>query len=320
MAFHDAEQNKAMLRPMELKSVDGRATLAEDAVVLTFDSKLGVTAKKEVSPRVIPFKHVREVDFAAPIVWKPGHLRIITHADQERKNPALDTYAVQLGAGRRLKEAQEFVELLQAAVAAVECEEPEPSTEVVKTAPTFKDVIRNAQEAGNAYSELKKNTGMFRGLVLSGRTLSKGNQSWPASECEIVIDSGANVSARVTGTRVAAGAILAGPAGALLGSIAKKDRSAIYMTVITPDDMFLEKVSGLDEAKAREFATKVKRAGMLQSREDEKAAADEANRHTAAVPAPPPRGVPAGWYPRGDVQEYWDGSAWTGNTAPLVHD
>jgi hypothetical protein len=309
-----------MLRPMEFKSIEGRVTLAEDAVVLTFDSKIAMAAKKEVSPRVIPLHHVREVDFAAPTVWKPGHLRIIMRADQERMNPTYDTYAVQLGAGRRLKEAQEFVELLLAAVAAVEYEEPEPSTEVVKTTPTFKDLVRNAQEAGNAYSELRKSTGMFRGLVLSGRTLSKGNRSWPASECEIVIDSGANVSARVTGTRVAAGAILAGPAGALIGSIAKKDRSAIYMTVITPDDMFLEKVSGLDEAKARDFATKVKRAGMLQSREEEKAAEDEANRQLASVPAPPPHGVPAGWYPRGDVQEYWDGSAWTGNTAPLVQD
>lgn len=305
---------------MELKSIEGRATLAEEAVVLTFDSKIAMATKKEVSPRVIPLNHVREVDFAAPTVWKPGYLRIIMRADQERINPTYDTYAVQLGAGRRLKEAQDFVDRLQAAVDAVGYEEPEPSTEVVKAPPTFKDLVREAQEAGNAYSDMKKSTGLFRGLILSGRTLSKGNRSWPASDCEIVIETGANVSARVTGTRVAAGALLAGTAGALIGSIAKKDRSAVYMTVITPDDMFLEKVSGLDEAKARDFAMKVKRAGMLQSREEEKAAKDEADRQLSSVPAPPPHGVPAGWYPRGDVQEYWDGSAWTGNTAPLVQD
>ena len=38
-----------------------------------------------------------------------------------------------------------------------------------------------------------------------------------------------------------------------------------------------------------------------------------------AVPsAPPPPAVPAGWYPAGDVQRYWDGAAWTEHTAPLA--
>lgn len=40
----------------------------------------------------------------------------------------------------------------------------------------------------------------------------------------------------------------------------------------------------------------------------------------ASAPAapPPPPAVPAGWYPAGDVQRYWDGSAWTDHTAPLA--
>ncbi len=306
---------------MDLKSIEGRATLADDTVTLTFDNKMvAMPAKKEVSPRVIPLNHVREVDFVAPTVWKPGYLRIIMRADQARVNPVHDTYTVQLGAGRRLKEAQEFVAQLQDAVDAVEYEAPEPSTEVVQAQnpASFKDLMKGAQDAGDAYNDFKKSTGTFRGLTLSGRTLSKGRKSWPASECEIVIDTGANVSSRVTGTRVAAGALLAGTTGALIGAIAKKDRSAVYMTVITPDDMFLEKVSGLDEVKAREFAMKVKRAGMLQSRETAEAAKDDADRQAASLPAPPPPGVPAGWYPRGDVQEYWDGSVWTGHTAPLT--
>lgn len=28
--------------------------------------------------------------------------------------------------------------------------------------------------------------------------------------------------------------------------------------------------------------------------------------------------MPAGWYPNGDVQRYWDGSTWTDHTAPLA--
>lgn len=38
----------------------------------------------------------------------------------------------------------------------------------------------------------------------------------------------------------------------------------------------------------------------------------------AASTYPPPPAVPAGWYPAGDVQRYWDGSTWTEHTAPLV--
>jgi hypothetical protein len=33
---------------------------------------------------------------------------------------------------------------------------------------------------------------------------------------------------------------------------------------------------------------------------------------------PPPPAVPAGWYPHGDVQRWWDGTAWTDHTAPLT--
>lgn len=188
----------------------------------------------------------------------------------------------------------------------------------MKVPPTIPDLWREVQEAGAAVDDAKKSTGTFRGLTLSGRTLSKGRKSWPASECEVVIDTGANVSSRVTGTRVAAGALRAGKTGALIGAIAKKDRSAVYVTVTTPDDMFLEKVAGLDEVKVREFAVKVKRAGMLHLKEKAEAAKDDSYRQTASLPVPPPAGVPAGWHSRGDVQEYWDGSTWTGNTAPLV--
>lgn len=37
-----------------------------------------------------------------------------------------------------------------------------------------------------------------------------------------------------------------------------------------------------------------------------------------SAPPPPPPSIPAGWYPNGDVQRYWDGTAWTEHTAPLV--
>ncbi len=306
---------------MELKGTEGRATLADSFITLTFDNKLvALPAKKAVSPREIPLKHVLEVDFQAPTTWKPGYLRIIMREGQARVNPVHDTYTVQLGAGRRLKEAQEFIARLKTAVEGVEYETPEPSTEAVQeqNPVSFKDVVREFREAGSALDDARRSNVSFRGFRLAGRTLSKGSKSWPASECEVVIDVGANVSARVTGTRVAAGALLAGTTGALIGSIAKKDRSAIYLTVITPDDIFIEKVAGLDEEKARDFATKIKRAGMLQQKEVAQLVNDKEEPSTSSTPMPPPPGVPAGWYPNGDVQRYWDGTGWTEHTAPLA--
>ncbi|WP_454810599.1 DUF2510 domain-containing protein [Paenarthrobacter nitroguajacolicus] len=306
---------------MELKSVEGRATLTDSVVTLTFDNKLvALPAKRAVSPREISLRHVLEVDFLAPTTWKPGYLRIIMREGQARVNPVHDTYTVQLGAGRRLKEAQEFVAQLKAAVDAVQYETPEPSTEAVQeqNPVSFKDVVSEFREAGSALDDFRKSNVAFRGFRLAGRTLHKGNKSWPSSECEVVIDVGANVSARVTGTRIAAGALLGGTTGALIGSIAKKDRSALYLTVITPDDMFIERVAGLDEKKARDFAMKVKRACMLQEREAAEPLDDKAEPVISSTPVPPPPGVPAGWYPNGDVQRYWDGTSWTEHTAPLV--
>ncbi len=30
------------------------------------------------------------------------------------------------------------------------------------------------------------------------------------------------------------------------------------------------------------------------------------------------RQIPPGWYPHGNIQRYWDGTAWTDDTAPLA--
>lgn len=222
---------------MDLKGIEGRATLGDDTITLIFDSKLALDEKKAASPHAIPLKHVLEIDFAAPTTWKPGHLRIIMRDGQERAKLHSDLYAIQLGAGRRLKEAQEFVAKLRAAVDAVEYEAPElPELPAVVSRQTktwteikaesnernaqikaefeesdpgirlkaFKEanaeLIAGFKEANAAYDDARKSNVSFRGIRLAGRTIRKGGKSWAANECEIIIDTGANVSSRVTGT------------------------------------------------------------------------------------------------------------------------
>lgn len=80
------------------------------------------------------------------------------------------------------------------------------------------------------------------------------------------------------------------------------------MTLLTPDDMFLEKVSGPDEAKSGKFAMKVKWAGMPQTRASEPQAPDACTR--VRVGCPYSSGTAAPWrayrlVPCGEVQEYW---------------
>lgn len=74
-------------------------------------------------------------------------------------------------------------------------------------------------------------------------------------------ESGAD-QRRTTLTRVAGGAIIAGPAGAIVGGMFKKNESRGYVTVTFPDgDVAVIDGPIKDEKKLREFAIIVNRAG-----------------------------------------------------------
>ena len=102
----------------------------------------------------------------------------------------------------------------------------------------------------------------FEGLRVVGDQLFRvrAGKQWPVADCSATVDAGAAIAARVTATRVAAGAALAGPLGALVGALAKKDRSRVYLAVTTSDDHILLEVDGKDEADARRFAASVNAA------------------------------------------------------------
>lgn len=67
-------------------------------------------------------------------------------------------------------------------------------------------------------------------------------------------ESGADQK-RTTLTRVAAGAIVAGPAGAIVGGLFRKDQSRVYVTISFPDgDVAVIDGPTKDERQLREFA------------------------------------------------------------------
>lgn len=81
----------------------------------------------------------------------------------------------------------------------------------------------------------------------------------PVAGAMAEFDSGSDKS-RPTLTRIGAGAILAGPVGAVLGGMFKKDTSKCYVTVIFDDgDTVIIEGPASDEAKMRKFAADVNR-------------------------------------------------------------
>lgn len=81
----------------------------------------------------------------------------------------------------------------------------------------------------------------------------------PISGATAEFESGAD-RARPTLTRIGAGAIIAGPVGAIVGGLFKKDRTKCYVTVIFEDgDTAIVEGPAKDERKMREFAAKVSR-------------------------------------------------------------
>lgn len=83
----------------------------------------------------------------------------------------------------------------------------------------------------------------------------------PVAGVTAEFESGAQKK-NMTATRVLGGAVLFGPAGAIVGGMLKKDRSKVYVVINIPDrgSVILD-APVKDEKAAREFAAKVNTAG-----------------------------------------------------------
>ncbi|WP_324642418.1 DUF2510 domain-containing protein [Pseudarthrobacter sp. LT1] len=303
---------------MQTNTVDGLIRLTDTAVIMEF-GPAAMPVKGEASPRVVLYENILEIDYQAPKTFSHGYLRLIVREGQTKVDPMLDTYASRLA---EKKPAAALYEALQQKVGAVEYVAPAPSNE-----PEQVDRKVTAAEISHAFKNVLPASATFQEYSLVGRELQKQAgrgllppKTWPVAECEATVDTGAAISARVTATRVAAGAMLFGKTGAVVGAIAKKDRTKVYLQITTPDEVILKEVRGLDEGKARQFANKLNNLAATHRARPVGQDADTLVQAATAVapPPPPPSNVPAGWYPQGDVQRYWDGNAWTDHTAPLA--
>ncbi|WP_052337073.1 DUF2510 domain-containing protein [Nocardioides alkalitolerans] len=165
------------------------------------------------------------------------------------------------------------------------------------------------------WSEQHRHDAGFGQYRIVGDKLKRGFTSWPIAECAAQVDLGQNIQPRITATRV----LLTGVFALAL----KKGRNKVYLAIEVPGDAILVELKAKDEGKARKFAAKVNvaaehaRGRTVSAGDVVDAVVIEQVEQPAALSAPPPS-VPAGWYPAGDVQRYWDGAGWTNETAPLA--
>lgn len=97
------------------------------------------------------------------------------------------------------------------------------------------------------------------GLV-SGSVLANGKR-FPVAGVHAEFEPGDGPSSRTTMTRVAAGAVIAGPVGAIIGGIWKKDTSKVYVVLNLPDEsLVIADVPASKGADARRFVNQVNTA------------------------------------------------------------
>lgn len=96
----------------------------------------------------------------------------------------------------------------------------------------------------------------------------EGNLTWnfgrvkkPIGGASAEFETGAASQSTTLG-RVAAGAILAGPAGAIVGGMFKKDRTKAYITVTFADEsVVIIEGPAKDESNMRDFTKRINAAG-----------------------------------------------------------
>lgn len=149
----------------------------------------------------------------------------------------------------------------------------------------------------------------MEGLTIGRDTLTYRYSDYPLKDARAFVDHGANISARMTATRVVAGGVLLGPLGAVLGGMAKKDRAKVYLVVEFPnEEALLIETKAKHEKDAREFATRINSAAL--------SARERAERPEAAQRQPAKKAAP-GWYKFGDKLRYFDGEVYTKKTKKL---
>lgn len=96
---------------------------------------------------------------------------------------------------------------------------------------------------------------------LYGKTLTLDGREYPIDGAHASYESGAAARQRITATRVVSGLAAAGPLGAIIGGLAKKDETKMYIVVELGDGQIITvEAKARDEMKVRAFVDAVNAA------------------------------------------------------------
>lgn len=129
----------------------------------------------------------------------------------------------------------------------------------IRGRPVNRVSLRDVREAMKAVTT-------FEGLTFDGSVLSYGGQSQNVESARVLVETAGQLDRRTTLTRVAAGGFLFGPAGAVVGALAKKkvDHRELYLVVDGDLYAWAVPVNPNKGAEARAFAAKVNTASRVQ--------------------------------------------------------
>ncbi|KAM9866750.1 hypothetical protein ACIFOC_00442 [Leucobacter aridicollis] len=236
------------------EGVNGRIEFEGETVTIARKGLRGVIGAGK-GPRAVSLSDVLRVDFEEPTFTRKGYIRFAVPGEIHN-DVAQDRNCVLFAK----KQTAEFVALLGQVRAAIgnrsDAERRELSERSSAAYRQKRETAPN-QAVGNA------NEPNYADARVQGTDLiypSPGGAHFKGlSGAKALFESGADQS-RPTLTRIGAGAVIAGPAGAIVGGLFKKNTSKGYVTVEFPDgEAVIIEGPVKDETKMRQFAADVNR-------------------------------------------------------------
>lgn len=209
--------------------------------------------------RSVPLANVQRVDFEEPSLRYKGYIRFAVPGEIEN-DVVRDAHCVLF----TKKQTADFRSLRDAVKSALSG----------RTEAERDDLRARASAAAQANRESQRDVERANAAASYGGHVARGDvyiYTRPDSSAAFKTISGAAASfesgadrSRPTLTRIGAGAIIAGPAGAIVGGLFKKDTSKCYVTVVFADgDTAIIEGPSKDEKKMRQFAADVNRIAAL---------------------------------------------------------
>lgn len=233
-----------MTEGMTAQGYTGAVDFDGETVTITHNWRGKVGGWKE--PRAIQSARITRVDFKPATRLTNGYIRFAvlgeTHADVTLdKNMLMFTR-------KQEPDVEGLMTAVRAALRARSSAETDSLDRAAKDIAADEAALRRASAVA-IYEKHQVAAGAYRSSFLATPK--------PIEGASATFDSGADRS-RPTLTRIGAGAIVAGPVGAIAGGLFKKNTSKCYVTIEFPDgEAVIVEGPVKDEAKMRQFAADV---------------------------------------------------------------